>query len=102
MLFRSDQADVLLASDDSVTVDVSREASVQMDDAPATPATPLVSFWQQNLIGLRCEMFAYWQRARDKGVVLITAVGYGQTPPVLLGAPASAPASRAAQSKPAQ
>ena len=27
-------------------------------------------FWQQNLIGLRGEMFAYWQRARDKGVVL--------------------------------
>jgi len=85
-----DQADVLFASDDSVTVDVSREASVQMDDAPATPATPLVSFWQQNLIGLRGEMFAYWQRARDKGVVLITGVAYGQTPPVLLGAPAGA------------
>jgi len=76
-----DQAGVLLASDDSVTVDVSREASVQMDDAPATPATPLVSFWQQNLIGLRGEMFAYWQRARDKDVVLITGVAYGQTPP---------------------
>jgi len=95
-----DQAGVLLASDDSVTVDVSREASVQMDDAPATPATPLVSFWQQNLIGLRGEMYSYWQRARDKDVVLITGVGYGQTPPVALGAPearASNPASNPAR-----
>ena len=76
-----DQAGILFASDDSVTVDVSREASVQMDDTPATPATPLLSFWQQNLIGLRGEMFAYWQRARDKDVVLITGVSYGQTAP---------------------
>lgn len=79
-----DQAGILLASDDSVTVDVSREASVQMDDAPASPPTPLLSFWQQNLIGLRGEMFSYWQRATDKSVVLITGVGYGQTPPALL------------------
>jgi HK97 family phage major capsid protein len=88
-----DQPSVLLASDDSVTIDVSREASVQMDDAPATPASPLVSFWAQNLIGIRGEMYAYWQRATDKGVVLITSVGYGQTPPALLGAP---PATRQA------
>lgn len=86
-----DQAAILLASDDSVTVDVSREASVQMDDAPATPATPLLSFWQQNLIGLRGEMFAYWQRATDKGVVLIEDVAYGQTPPPPV-VPLSAPA----------
>lgn len=71
-----DQAGVLLASDDSVTVDVSREASVQMDGAPATPPTPLVSFWQQNLIGLKAEQFAYWMRARDADVVLINAVDY--------------------------
>lgn len=71
-----DQADVLLASDDSVTVDVSREASVQMDSAPATPPTPLVSFWQQNLIGLKAEQFIYWMRARDEGFVLITGATY--------------------------
>jgi len=92
-----DQAGVLLASDPSVTVDVSREASVQMDDAPATPATPLVSFWQQNLIGLKAEQFAYWMRARDADVVLITAVDY-LTPAAAVGAAASAP-SRSANQK---
>lgn len=71
-----DQADVLLASDDSVTVDVSREASVQMDSAPATPPSPLVSFWQQNLIGLKAEQFIYWMRARNEGFVLITGAAY--------------------------
>lgn len=96
-----DQADILFAGDDSVTVDVSREASVQMDDAPATPATPLLSFWQQNLIGLRGEMFAYWQRARDKSVVLITAVGYGQTAPALAAPAGAAPSKAPAQQKPA-
>jgi HK97 family phage major capsid protein len=66
-----DQYGVLFASDPSVTVDVSREASVQLDSAPATPPTPLVSFWQQNLIGLKAEQYAYWMRAHDTDVVLI-------------------------------
>lgn len=69
-----DQQGVLYASDGGVTVDVSREASIQMDSAPATPPTPLVSFWQQNLVGLRAEQFAWWQRARDTDVVLISNV----------------------------
>jgi HK97 family phage major capsid protein len=77
-----DQQGVLFASDNSVTVDVSREASVQMDSAPTTPPAPLVSFWQQNLIGLKGEMFAYWMRARDQDVVLLTGV---TVPPVLTG-----------------
>ena len=69
-----DQQGILFASDGGVTVDVSREASIQMDSAPASPPTPLVSFWQQNLIGLRAEQYAWWQRARDADVVLITNV----------------------------
>jgi hypothetical protein len=51
-----------------VTLDVSREASVQMDSAPATPPTPLVSFWQQNLVGLRAERFINWKRAANDAV----------------------------------
>ena len=80
-----DQDAVLMASDDGVTVDVSSEASIQMDSAPATPPTPLVSFWQQNLIGLRAEQFIYWMRARDTSFVLITAVDWGSVAPVAVG-----------------
>lgn len=80
-----DQDDVLLASDDTVTVDVSREASLQMDSAPATPPTPLVSLWQQNMIGLRAEQFIHWQRARDQSFVLITSVDWGSVAPAAAG-----------------
>lgn len=101
-----DQAGILLASDDSVTVDVSREASVQLDDAPASPPAPLVSFWQQNLIGLRAEQFAYWMRARDTDAVMIEQVNWAQSappPPIALsGSPSqSAASSKVAAPKPA-
>lgn len=76
-----DQEGVLFASDNAVSVDVSREATLQADDAPTTPPTaPLVSLWQQNLIGLKAEQFAYWMRARDADVVLVTGVDYNVAP----------------------
>lgn len=78
-----DQELVLLAQDDTVEIDTSREASVIMDTAPAEGAQPLVSFWQNNLIGFRGEQFTYWSRARDQAVVVITGVGYTAWPPAL-------------------
>jgi HK97 family phage major capsid protein len=71
-----DQDKILHASDPSIAVDVSREASIQIDTAPANPPTPLVSLWQQNMIGLRAEKYEYWMRARDNGVVVLTGVNY--------------------------
>ena len=67
------QRDVFLAEDDGIEIDVSEQASVQMDSAPATPATPLVSFWQQNLIGIRAEHFINWQKRNPAAVQVITA-----------------------------
>lgn len=54
-----DQPQLLLADDGQTLVDTSSEASVQMNDAPATPPTPFVSFWQQNLLGIKAERFIY-------------------------------------------
>lgn len=85
----ADQAGILFASDNGVAVDVSREASVQLDSAPATPPTPLVSFWQQNLVGLRAETYAWWQRARDADVVLINNVPVVIPPGTVFGAAAN-------------
>ena len=65
-----DQNEILLADDGQVLVDTSSEASVQMDTAPATPPTPLVSLWQQNLLGIKAERFIYWL-ARRSGVVQV-------------------------------
>lgn len=69
---------VLYADDGGVTIDVSREASVQMDSAPDNPAlatTVLTSFWQNNLVGLRAERFINWKRART-GAVQYTVATY--------------------------
>ena len=62
---------ILYGDDGGVTVDVSREASVQMDSAPDSPATAttvLVSLWQNNLVGLRAEWFVSWKKAHAQAV----------------------------------
>jgi hypothetical protein len=67
-----EQKEVLLADEDGIVVDTSSEASVQMDSAPATPPTPLVSLWQQNLLGIKAERFIYWLKRRPGVVQIIT------------------------------
>jgi HK97 family phage major capsid protein len=71
-IFLLEQSTVMVADDGQTTIDTSAEASVQMDSAPATPPTPLVSFWQQNLLGIKAERFIYWMMRRAAGVVAIT------------------------------
>jgi HK97 family phage major capsid protein len=69
---------ILYADDGGVTIDVSREASVQMDSAPDNPAlatTVLTSLWQNNLVGLRAERFINWKKART-GCVAYTVQTY--------------------------
>lgn len=74
--------DILLADDGQVTIDVSREASVQMDDVPTNPvvaATVLVSLWQHNLIGVRAERMVSWVKGRAAAVQYLSGVNWGQT-----------------------
>jgi HK97 family phage major capsid protein len=71
-----DAAEILLADDGQVMLDSSREAAIQMDSAPATPATPLVSLWQQNLLALKAERYIWWQRRRAPAVQVISGVAY--------------------------
>jgi len=73
---------ILFADDGGVSVDVSREASLQMDSAPTDPTdatTVLVSLWQRNLVGLRAERYITWLRARTGSVRIITGVAYNGT-----------------------
>jgi HK97 family phage major capsid protein/HK97 family phage prohead protease len=70
---------ILYADEGGVQIDVSREASVQMDgapDSPATATTVLVSLWQNNLVGLRAERMITWKRARTAAVTYISAAAY--------------------------
>lgn len=72
-------SDILLADDGAVDVDISTEASLQMDSAPDSPntaSTVLVSLWQNNLVGIRCERFINWVKARTTSVYYITGANY--------------------------
>jgi hypothetical protein len=57
---------------------VSREATLQMNDAPAAPDATTVfrSLWQDNLVGLRAERMINWQRARTAAVYYLTDAAY--------------------------
>ena len=55
---------VLIAREDAPVLDVSTEGAVQMDSAPTDPPGPstvLLSFFQMNLVGIRCEWMLTWQ-----------------------------------------
>jgi HK97 family phage major capsid protein/HK97 family phage prohead protease len=70
---------VLFADEGGVTIDASREASLQMDSAPASPAdatTVLVSLWQNNCVGLRAERFISWKRVGTNSVKYLTAAAW--------------------------
>jgi HK97 family phage major capsid protein len=70
---------ILMADEGGVTIDASREASLQMDSAPASPAdatTVMVSLWQMNCVGLRAERFITWKRANANAVKYLTAAAY--------------------------
>jgi HK97 family phage major capsid protein len=74
--------DILLADDGNVTVDASREASLQMDsapDSPATASTVLVSMFQQNMMAIRAEREINWKKRRSASVQLIQGCKYADS-----------------------
>lgn len=71
--------EIMLADDGQVMIDVSREASVQMNTAPDDPAsasTVLTSLWQHNMVGIRAERMITWEKRRSAAVQLISAAKY--------------------------
>lgn len=77
--------DIWLADDGEVTIDASREASLQMLDNPTNDAanggnpvaTTMVSLWQTNSIGLRAERFINWQKRRPQAVQVLNNANWG-------------------------
>jgi HK97 family phage major capsid protein/HK97 family phage prohead protease len=71
--------EVLLADDGGVEIDISREASLQMDSAPDSPETTstiLVSLWQRNMVAIRAERFITWKKRRTGAVQYISYAKY--------------------------
>lgn len=72
-------SEIFFADDGNVTVDISREASVQMDGAPDNPATAttvLVSAFQHNLALIRAERYCNWLKRRAEAVQYISGAKY--------------------------
>jgi HK97 family phage major capsid protein len=75
-------SEIQLADDGGFLVDVSREASLEMSSAPTaevnTPtAASLVSLWQENAVGFRCERILNWRKRRTTAVAYLTGVAWG-------------------------
>jgi hypothetical protein len=76
------ESEIYLGDDGGFMVDVSREASLQMLDNPtndvSTPtATSLVSLWQNNAVGFRCERILNWAKRRTTAVAYLTGNVWG-------------------------
>ncbi len=65
------QSEIMLSDDGGIELDVSQEASLEMNDAPSGGATSLQSLWQQGLIGLRAMRYIYWTKRRSTAVQFI-------------------------------
>lgn len=82
MIIMVNASDVFLADDGQVTIDVSREASLEMLDSSLVQngqngtGTSLVSLWQSNLIGIRAEREICWKLRRAAGAAYISNAAY--------------------------
>lgn len=81
-------SDIYEADDGETNVDMSREASIEMKDAPSltsdstsSTGASLVSLWQSNLVGLRAERTINWKRRRESAVAYLTSVTWGGSVP---------------------
>ncbi|EOE7352798.1 phage major capsid protein [Enterobacter hormaechei] len=74
--------DIYLADDGGVAVDMSREASLEMESDPtgdsvSPTGTELVSMFQTNSVAIRAERWINWKRRRTAAVAVISGVNYG-------------------------
>lgn len=70
---------ILLAQEDVIELDTSRQATLQMNDAPTDPpvaATVMTSLYQANLVGVKALLFANFAKMADDAVQLITGAAY--------------------------
>lgn len=68
-------SEIFLADDGTITIDVSREASLHVDDNP-TAAQDLVSLWQNNMVAVRAERYINWLVRRAEAVYVISGAAY--------------------------
>lgn len=82
MLIAANAQLIGLADDETVSVEASREASLEMSDTPTSNSDvptgiALVSMWQTNSIALKAERFINWKRLRTGAVAFINHLAWG-------------------------
>jgi hypothetical protein len=81
-IFLVNASDIYLADEGGFSVDMSTEASLQMDDAPTqssiatVTATSVVSMFQTNSVAFRAERTMNWAKRRASAVAGIDTVNY--------------------------
>lgn len=72
-----DAAEVLIADDDVTEVDVSRHATLQLDDAPVDDASAVVrSMYQENCVAIRALRHVNWLKRRPQVAAWINGINY--------------------------
>lgn len=74
-------SEILLADDGGVTIDMSREASLQMEttpDSPFTASTVTVNLWQHNMVAIKAERFINWKPRRATASGVIAGANYAE------------------------
>jgi hypothetical protein len=67
-------ASQIAANSETITIDASREATLQLDESPTSGASSLVSLWQSNLRAMRATRFFAAEVLRPEAVAVITGV----------------------------
>lgn len=73
-----DAGEIVFSDDDNLVVDVTRQASVELDTVPTSPVTSgtvLMNLWSLNLAGIKTTFWGTYQRVRS-GSVVYMAVSY--------------------------
>lgn len=76
-------SEILLADDGEAAIDYSEEASVQLSDTPNPTGgptdslgSPMVSLWENNLVGIRAARYANWVRRHPGAAAVLTGVAF--------------------------
>ena len=77
-------SDIYVGDEGGVRIDISREASLEMSDAPSGDATAgtgasLVSMFQTNSVAFRAERTINWKARRSSAVALLDSVNWGDS-----------------------
>lgn len=70
------QSEIFLSEDAGPQIDISTEASIIMDSAPASATANPVNMFQNDLVAIKIGQFMNWQKRRDLAVGYISNAAY--------------------------